>query len=416
MKSIDVGTGSTVENIIELRRMMDSLEVGETLEVTGKVPVVRIGSAVDNKTVLSGIDYAVISDLASIYRLKIVDYKLPQHTQGNIFQLYYEKDESGILEKPERVAVMSVSSACIANCVMCGIPQLYAGRAVSTSEILNALVELKLCGFTSVDLFGGEITLRDDLFDLIRAAKKLNLFVMIISTGYKIDAPYLNMLIDSGLDKITISLDAATAEKHDYIKGREGVFKDAVNALKVCKDNPYIYSEVNTVVIEENIDDLVPLHHFVVDKLGVWCHRLFYYTHTPDTLIQPKWMSKDSARHYFEDVYPELLAINKKYKATIDFCPNINPDQYQDKSELYENVSRGIYHRAGKCVAPETDLMMIPDGKLYPCVSPTIANRKPELGTIGRTKLVDALKGNVLKQWLKQAGSWDECKDCISRK
>jgi len=91
--------------------------------------------------------------------------------------------------------------------------------------------DLRLAGCIVVDLFGGEPTLRKDLFEIIGRAKSYGFMVSLETNGYVIDEIYMNNLVTAGLDQIYLSLDDYRAEVHDSIRGRKGCFDRAVRAL-----------------------------------------------------------------------------------------------------------------------------------------------------------------------------------------
>ena len=300
---------------------------------------------------------------------------------------------------------------------MCSMPQTFAGHAVPLPRALPLLEEVKLCGFTAVDIFGGEIMLRLDLPVLIELAKRLNLYVMIISTGYGIDEASLGRMVEAGLDKIEIAIDAPNAELHDFIKGRRGLFDHAVRAVRAARENPRVYVEVNTVVLPENFRYLPQLHRFIASELHGHRQHLFYVTHPPSSLVRPRWLDEAQAREYFEVVKPELERIEAELGTHIDFCPSVEPGDFASPEALYKNFSRGCYlGESRRCAAPEQDLMVLPDGEVYACNSPMVIHSQTAIGNMATHRLIDCLSGGPMARWLREAGTWPECESCIARR
>lgn len=400
----DVEGSESESNLAGLRQAMSELEPGRRLRLQGRLPI----------------EPAFISDLASVHGLRIVDYRLPgpslSRDASKVFKLTFQRDSAKHDSRRDAIAVFSISSACVANCRMCTMSKIYAERSISTEASLSTLEELKLSGFDTVDLFGGEITLREDLLPLIRRAKELNLYIMLITTGYNIDSAYLAQLIDAGLDKITVALDAPDAPLHDHIKGRKGLFDHAVRALEACRADRRIYTEVNTVLLEENMRDLERLHRMLVENYGVQCHRIFYYTHAPTSLAEPQWLSKNAAREFFEERRPGLLQTSRKLGSSIDFCPPIEAVTGPESEKFYSDISQGIYHTPRLCGAPHSEISITPEGEIYPCVSPTVSHRRRPLGVIGQTRIIEAIHSEAMQEWKVEAGTWPECSNCISRR
>ena len=412
----DLSSGEAAEAMKALREAMRGLRKGEKLLVKGVFPIALIGESGPEEKTVNDPGIGLIADMAAIHSLKIVDYALPQHTGREDFRILYENTGRIVSKSSERAAVFAVSSACVADCVMCSMPKTYGGRAIPTPMTLPVLEEIKLCGFTAVDSFGGEITLRDDLPALIRFVKSLNLYAMIITTGYAVDDAFVAELVEAGLDKIEVALDAPTAELHDRIKGRKGLFEHAVRAVKAAHDNGKLYVEVNTVILRDNVYELPELHRFVADELGCRRQRMFYFIQIPSALTHPRWLTAGQSRDFFEEIRPELLRLSGEMKTKIDFCPPIDPGDFGDIDELVERMSSGRYQEPGRCRAPERDLMIMPDGEVYGCMSPMVIHTRTPVGKLADKRIIDCLNGEMMALWLREAGTWRECLSCISKR
>jgi len=397
-----------------LRRIMLGLEPSTRLLVEGRAHYFMLGGE-DETFDIFDFDIGPLSDLAAAANLEAVDYRLCEHNGSEHFYILYERLER-IRDKPERMAVANISSACIANCIMCSMPQVFRGSTLPTPRVRGLMEELKVCGFEMFDTFGGEISMRGDLVELIRYVKELNMISNIISTGYQLDEDYVARLLEAGIDKVQISIDSPDAELHDMIRGTEGLFEHAVKAAGLFAKSGKVFLEINSVILPDNIHQIRELHRFVVNDLGISNHRLFYCVQVPTALTQPRWLSIEQAREYFESTYPALLQDERQLGSVIDFCPPIMPEHYKDKEELYDEVAHGRYNRLGRCEAPERDLFITPEGELYPCVNPSIINRVKPLGRLGDIKIVHALKSEAMQEAIANAGNWPECASCISRR
>jgi MoaA/NifB/PqqE/SkfB family radical SAM enzyme len=103
-----------------------------------------------------------------------------------------------------------------------------------TLEQIDLLFQdFKLAGCLVVDLFGGEPTLRQDLFDIIGRGKTYGFILSLETNGYVLDEAYVERLAASGLDQIYLSLDDYRAETHDGIRRKKGSFDRAIRALEL---------------------------------------------------------------------------------------------------------------------------------------------------------------------------------------
>ncbi len=133
------------------------------------------------------------------------------------------------------VVQLTLTNRCQCNCKHCGVSKL---REVIKGELTFEQIDLlfrdfKLAGCVVVDLFGGEPTLRRDLFEIIERGKSYGFMVSLETNGYVIDQPYMERLAAAGLDQIYLSLDDYRAETHDEIRRKKGSFDRAVRALEL---------------------------------------------------------------------------------------------------------------------------------------------------------------------------------------
>lgn len=134
-----------------------------------------------------------------------------------------------------KVVQLTLTNRCQCNCAHCGVSKLReAIKGELTMEQIDALFrDLKLAGCLVVDLFGGEPTLRHDLFEIIQRGKSYGFIVSLETNGYVIDRSYMERLSANGLDQIYLSLDDYRAEVHDRIRRKQGSFERAVRALEL---------------------------------------------------------------------------------------------------------------------------------------------------------------------------------------
>lgn len=118
-----------------------------------------------------------------------------------------------------KVVQLTLTNRCQCNCKHCGVSKL---REAIKGELAFEQIDLlfqdfRLAGCLVVDLFGGEPTLRRDLFDIIERGKSYGFRLSLETNGYVIDQSYMERLVAAGLDQIYLSLDDYRAEIHDEI-------------------------------------------------------------------------------------------------------------------------------------------------------------------------------------------------------
>lgn len=128
--------------------------------------------------------------------------------------------------------------------------------------------EAKEQGFVATAFTGGEPFLRRDLGELARHVKlECDMPIVLFTTGW-----FLEKRMDEVLpyvDLLTISLDSASAARHDEIRGLPGLFDRALRAITLVQQRyPALPIQINCCVqrgIADEIDPLIAL----VSRLGL---------------------------------------------------------------------------------------------------------------------------------------------------
>jgi MoaA/NifB/PqqE/SkfB family radical SAM enzyme len=113
---------------------------------------------------------------------------------------------------------------------MCNYWKFSAGNELTTEEVKGILKQAKDIGIKGCVLYGGEPFLRNDIFEIISYAHKTGMNTKIITNGILLDKNKIKMLIESGIDGISVSIDA-TSSLLDEIRGTEDAHIKAIVAL-----------------------------------------------------------------------------------------------------------------------------------------------------------------------------------------
>jgi MoaA/NifB/PqqE/SkfB family radical SAM enzyme len=135
------------------------------------------------------------------------------------------------------------------------MPKLSAAQVEIISEKLRPL------GPLIVSVGGGEPMLHRELPQMIKALAKHH-FPVMICNGWFMTPEKARELFAAGMHEISISVDYASAEKHDEQRGRPGAFERALKALEYLQQNrtdPSQRVHMISVVMDDNIDEIEPL-------------------------------------------------------------------------------------------------------------------------------------------------------------
>lgn len=104
-------------------------------------------------------------------------------------------------------------------------------------------------------LTGGEPMYRQDIYELAAYATDKNLHVVMSPCGGLINKHTAQKIREAGIQRISISLDGATASIHDEFRGVKVAFDDAIQGIRLLKDADVEF-QINTTVSKHNVHDL----------------------------------------------------------------------------------------------------------------------------------------------------------------
>jgi len=157
---------------------------------------------------------------------------------------------------------------CNNNCRFCVQADNKLKGNRSSDEIKRDLIESKKrCD--GVVLTGGEVTIREDFFDIIRYAKELGYRVIQIQTNGRMIASkeFCKKAIDAGATEFSPALHGFCKEQHDYLTRSPGSFMQTVKGIKNLKSMGATVI-ANTVVVKSNYREIPKIAKLLV-KLDV---------------------------------------------------------------------------------------------------------------------------------------------------
>ncbi|MBY6438577.1 mycofactocin radical SAM maturase [Rhodococcus kroppenstedtii] len=146
--------------------------------------------------------------------------------------------------------------ACNLSCVHClSSSGRRDPRELSTEQCKAVIDELQRMQVFYVNIGGGEPTVRSDFWELVDYATEHQVGVKFSTNGVRIDESVAARLAASDYVDVQISLDGATAEVNDAVRG-PGSFDMAVRALRNLKDAGFRDAKISVVVTRHNVAQL----------------------------------------------------------------------------------------------------------------------------------------------------------------
>ncbi len=169
-------------------------------------------------------------------------------------------------EPPLKVVAWETTRRCVLACRHCrgaARDRDYAGE-LSTREGKRLLESIAAFARPIVILTGGEPMTRTDIYELAACGTDLGLRVVMAPCGHLIDPNTARRLKESGVRRISVSLDGADAETHDAFRGVEGAFQAAMEGIRHARAAGLEF-QVNTTVTRLNVEQLPDILELAVE-------------------------------------------------------------------------------------------------------------------------------------------------------
>src|SRR5665647_1112682 len=114
---------------------------------------------------------------------------------------------------------------------------------------------------------------RDDIFDLAAYGTGLGHRMVMAVNGTLLTPAIAARLKAAGIQRLSISIDGATAESHDRLRAVEGAYAGALAGIAACGEAGLPF-QINTTVTRANRLELPAIHELAL-KLGAAAHHVF---------------------------------------------------------------------------------------------------------------------------------------------
>ncbi|MBI9073799.1 MAG: heme b synthase [Desulfatibacillum sp.] len=176
---------------------------------------------------------------------------------------------------PPRLVAWEITRNCNLSCVHCRAAAEkgpYPGE-LDTQACFTLLDGIAEVGQPIVILTGGEPLLRPDIFEVAKYGTDKGLKMVMAPNGTLVNDENAQKMADSGIGRISISLDGASADIHDKFRGVEGAFAASLKGIE-CAKRAGIDFQINTTITQQNLDQIEAIQQLAVD-LGAVAHHIF---------------------------------------------------------------------------------------------------------------------------------------------
>lgn len=283
---------------------------------------------------------------------------------------------------------------CMLSCKMCHmwkckenynqVPALYYEKFIeSLYEYFGSEMQIQMVG--------GEPLLKPGIIDLITTASKKGFFTTLTSNGYLIDRKMASALIDARISSIALSLDSLDSAIHDFLRGKQGVHKQTMKALKYLTQ--YRYPEqsvcIVTTIMQPNLDDLIALADWAEGHSGIACisfqvlSQPFYTKEDVSWYKNPKFSFLWPQRE--KEVFSVIDALIERKQKKKKIGNSVN--QLNIFKKYFQNPEQFV--KKGGCHLGYNSLSVNSSGNIYLCFE------QPPIGNIMRDRIEDVWESPI---------------------
>jgi radical SAM protein with 4Fe4S-binding SPASM domain len=214
---------------------------------------------------------------------------------------------------------------------------------------------------------GGEPLCREDLFELIQMARRQGLMAALATNGTLIDCQKAQQIRDSGIARVSVSLDGATADVHDRMRQIPGAFEKALEGIRHLHEEGVPF-QINATLTKQNAGQLEEVYE-LARSLGAVAVHLFMLVPVGcgEVLAETDMLTPQQ----YEQILQEICALESR--GQIQIKVTCGPHYERIKRELRivpisANPKSEIQNRQSKgCLAGLGVLFVSHRGDVYPC-------------------------------------------------
>ena len=240
-----------------------------------------------------------------------------------------------------RLVAWEVTRRCNLSCRHCRAAAdkgPYPGE-LSTEKCFQVIDEIAAVGKPIVILTGGDPMLRENIYEIARYGTEKGLKMVMSPCGTLLDEANARRLKEAGIDRISLSIDGATAATHDDFRRVPGAFDEVMRGIEAAK-KAGIEFQINTTVTKVNLAELPDILRLAIEVGAVAFHPF---------LLVPTGRGKELAdQELSPEQYEETLnwVYDQRGRLPLNFKPTCAPHYYR--------ILRQREHAAGNKVTVET--------------------------------------------------------------
>ena len=246
---------------------------------------------------------------------------------------------------------------CPLQCPYCSNPLDFARshEELSTAEWIEVFRQAREMGAAQLGFSGGEPLVRQDLAELIEAARGLGYYTNLITSGIGLTEEKIASFAEAGLDHIQISFQAADEEVNNLLAGSKKAFAHKLEMARAVKKHGYPMV-LNFVTHRHNIDNIDQIIRLCIeleaDFVELATCQFYGWAELNRAGLLPSKEQLVCAERITNEWRDKLAAENHPCKLIF-----VTPDYYEERPKACMNGWGNLF------------LDITPDGTALPCHS-----------------------------------------------
>lgn len=276
-----------------------------------------------------------------------------------------------------RIVFWETTTACNLSCRHCRRQDTAPDAALqdlTTEEALHLIDGIKEAGSPLLILSGGEPLLRTDLFTLVDHARQQEIPLALATNGTCIDEPLAVRIRDSGIRRVSVSLDGADAGIHDEFRGIPGAFNRAIQGIQLLIQHG-VSTQINFTLARHNARQMEEMFE-LASTLQIAALHLFMLVPVGCGLeIAPDEMLTASE---YEKLLRRFHILSGQYRSSFETRATCAPHYYRIIKQMQEGERKGTadahtglsgqpHHGSRGCLAGINVCFISHTGEVFPC-------------------------------------------------
>lgn len=269
-----------------------------------------------------------------------------------------------------RLIFWETTAACNLKCIHCraSAVDFRSPDDLTTGESITLLDSIAAFAKPVIVLSGGEPLVRDDIFEIASHGTSLGLRMVLATNGTLVTPEIARQMKNTGIQRVSISIDGAAAASHDRFRRQPGAFNASMDGIENIKAAGIPF-QVNVSVTRQNLAEIPQIVDMAVG-IGAAAVHIFMLVPTgcgkeiaEDEMITP--LQYEEMLNWFYDKSREV-SINLKatcaphYFRIMRQRAALEGIKITPETHGYETMTKGCLAGTGVCFVSQK-------GEVYPC-------------------------------------------------